>query len=73
MDAVSTISPYHDEIKQLTFSGFDWILLTIMLGANALIGIYYGFCNSKQNTTEEYLLGGKAMNVFPVAMSLISR
>lgn len=40
---------------------------------SALIGIYFGFISkNKQNNTEEYLLGGKQMNFFPIAASLIA-
>lgn len=40
---------------------------------SALIGIYFGFISKKkQNSTEEYLLGGKKMNFFPIAASLIA-
>lgn len=39
----------------------------------ALIGIYFGFVSKKkQNNTTEYLLGGKEMNFFPIAASLIA-
>lgn len=39
----------------------------------ALIGVYFGFISKKkQNNTKEYLLGGKKMNFFPIAASLIA-
>jgi Na+/proline symporter len=39
----------------------------------AMIGIYFGFISKKkQNTTTEYLHGGKKMNFFPIAASLIA-
>lgn len=38
-----------------------------------LIGIYFGFISKeKQDNTTEYLLGGKKMNFFPIAASLIA-
>ncbi|GJQ68454.1 hypothetical protein Trydic_g17033 [Trypoxylus dichotomus] len=43
-----------------------------MLGASVLIGIYFGCFGKKQKTANEYLLGGKSMTVFPIAMSLIA-
>ncbi|GJQ68446.1 hypothetical protein Trydic_g17029 [Trypoxylus dichotomus] len=39
---------------------------------NALVGVYYGFIK-KQNTAQDYLLGGKEMKVWPISMSLVSR
>lgn len=40
---------------------------------SALIGVYFGFFSKKkQNNTTEYILGGKEMNFFPIAASLIA-
>ncbi|KAF2901935.1 hypothetical protein ILUMI_04248 [Ignelater luminosus] len=72
MDVLSTIPPDHGKIPQVTFSWIDFTVFAIMLGLSALIGIYYGFCGKKQDTANEYLLGGRNMKVFPVAMSLIA-
>jgi len=45
-----------------------------MLLISALIGIYFAFfAKQKQNTTNEYLMGGKKMGIFPISMSLIAR
>jgi hypothetical protein len=55
------------------FTSFDYILFAIMLALSALIGIYFGFfAKRKQNTTSQYLLGGKKMKFFPIAASLIA-
>lgn len=65
--------PKHWETAHL-FSPIDYILFAVMLGLSALIGIYFGFISKKkQNNTTEYLLGGKKMNFFPIAASLIAR
>ncbi|KAG8239905.1 hypothetical protein J437_LFUL019502 [Ladona fulva] len=57
-----------------SFSILDYTIFTIMLVLSAVIGVYYAFfAKKKQNTTSEYLMGGKSMGVFPVSMSLISR
>ncbi|GJQ70604.1 hypothetical protein Trydic_g22998 [Trypoxylus dichotomus] len=38
-----------------------------------LIGVYFAwFAKVKQNTTSEYLMGGKTMGIFPISMSLIA-
>ncbi|KAG8224740.1 hypothetical protein J437_LFUL005309 [Ladona fulva] len=56
-----------------TFGWFDYILFCGMLVVSAIIGIYFAFfAKQKQNTTSEYLMGGKSMGLFPVAMSLIA-
>lgn len=55
------------------FSIIDYGVFISMLLVSALIGIYFGFISKKkQNTTTEYLLGGKQMNFFPIAASLIA-
>lgn len=59
--------------KFLTFSWIDYVLFSGMFGLSGLIGIYFGCFGSKQATTKEYLLGGKNMSIFPIAMSLIAR
>lgn len=55
------------------FTAFDYGLFGLMLLLSAAIGIYFGFfAKRKQNTTTEYLLGGKKMKFFPIAASLIA-
>lgn len=55
------------------FTSFDYGLFGLMLFLSAAIGIYFGFfAKRKQNTTTEYLLGGKDMKFFPIAASLIA-
>lgn len=57
----------------LHFSLVNYVVFGCMLALSALIGIYFGFiAKKKQNNTVEYLLGGKQMNFFPIAASLIS-
>lgn len=54
------------------FEPADYAMFGLMMGVSALVGVYYG-CYKKQDTVQDYLLGGKAMSIFPVAMSLIAR
>lgn len=61
------------QIETLLFGWFDYFLFFAMLGLSALIGVYFGFFGKKQDNTIEYLLGGKTMSIFPIAMSLIAR
>lgn len=56
-----------------TFSATDYVVFVSLLVASLAIGVYYGFISKrKQNTTTEYLLGGKQMKTLPVAFSLIA-
>lgn len=55
------------------FSAVNYAVFGSMLGMSALIGVYFGFVSKKkQDNTVEYLLGGKKMNFFPIAASLIA-
>lgn len=66
------MSDGEEEVK-LQFSFLDYAIFVLLMGLSALIGLYYGFISKrKQDNTEEYLLGGKKLSIFPVAMSLIA-
>lgn len=52
------------------FSWLDYTVLAIMLIVSCLIGTFYGFFAKKQETSEDFLLGGSNMGTFPMAMSL---
>ncbi|CAH1647597.1 unnamed protein product [Spodoptera littoralis] len=60
----------------MTLIYFDWLDYLVfggMLLCSALIGVYFAFfASKKQNTTSEYLMGGKTMGMFPISMSLIA-
>lgn len=58
------------------FAWPDYLMFLLMLSICAVIGIYFGFIEkkSKQVADEtDYLVGGRNMKIFPVAMSLIAR
>ena len=50
----------------------DYLVFSLMLAVSAVIGIIYG-CFGKKQDTSEFLMAGKSMTTFPVAMSLIAR
>ncbi|XP_044268114.1 sodium-coupled monocarboxylate transporter 1-like [Tribolium madens] len=55
------------------FDIFDYIVFGVMLIVSSLIGVYFAFfAKIKQDTTSEYLMGGKTMGIFPISMSLIA-
>ncbi|KAL7288197.1 hypothetical protein TKK_0017749 [Trichogramma kaykai] len=58
-------------MEKLVFGLTDYLLLGGLLGLSLLIGIYFGFF-SKQNSTDEYLFGGKHMGYLPVGTSIIA-
>jgi sodium-coupled monocarboxylate transporter 8/12 len=51
----------------------DYLVFAAMLAISAVIGLYYACAGSKQSTTSEFLMAGRNMGTFPVAMSLIAR
>ncbi|XP_068084240.1 sodium-coupled monocarboxylate transporter 2 [Anabrus simplex] len=55
------------------FDWIDYVVFGLSLVLSALIGVYFAFfAPQKQNTTSEYLMGGKTMGIFPISMSLIA-
>lgn len=63
MDAVS---------PNISFTYIDYGIFVALLLLSSLIGVYYGFvAKKKQDSTDEYLLGGKEMGLLPIAISLI--
>ena len=58
--------------KSKTFHTWDYVVFGCTLGMSAAIGIFYAIKDRKKNTTEDYLLAGRGMHPFPVAMSLLS-
>ncbi|KAJ8686108.1 hypothetical protein QAD02_021902 [Eretmocerus hayati] len=53
------------------FSLADYGVFVAKLTACGCIGVYFGFVR-KSTGSDEYLVGGRNMNTFPVAMSLIA-
>ncbi|KAB7501272.1 Sodium-coupled monocarboxylate transporter 1 [Armadillidium nasatum] len=54
------------------FTYIDYGVFALMLLLSAAIGIFYGCFGNKMNDTKEFLMAGKSMTTFPVAMSLIA-
>lgn len=55
------------------FTGFDYFVFVLLLTVSTGIGIYFGYFDGKEQTTEEYLLGGRRMKTIPIAISLVAR
>lgn len=58
------------------FGVIDYAVFLLMLSSCSLIGIYFGFFAKKDKKSKEqddYLVGGRTMKIFPIAMSLIAR
>lgn len=66
-----TFSAFSD-ISQFTFNTYDYLVFVLMLCISAAIGVYFGFFSKGEETTEEYLHGGKQMKTLPIAISLVA-
>ena len=53
------------------FGVVDYVLFILTLLISAGIGIFYAIWDRKKNTPQDFLLGGRNMSVFPVALSLM--
>ncbi|KFP37738.1 Sodium-coupled monocarboxylate transporter 1, partial [Chlamydotis macqueenii] len=52
------------------FTVWDYVVFAAMLLISAVIGVYYAFAGGGQKTSKDFLMGGRSMNAFPVALSL---
>ncbi|KAM4840298.1 sodium-coupled monocarboxylate transporter 1 [Urocitellus parryii] len=53
-----------------TFVVWDYVVFAGMLLISAAIGIYYAFAGGGQQTSKDFLMGGRRMTAVPVALSL---
>lgn len=52
------------------FTPVDYLVFTSLLVASSLIGVYFWFKDRKSASNADYLVGGRNLAIFPVAMSL---
>lgn len=53
-----------------TFVVWDYVVFAGMLLISAVIGIYYAFAGRREQTSKDFLMGGRRMTAVPVALSL---
>lgn len=51
----------------------EYCIFGVVVSLSMGIGIFYGFFNKKNETNEDFLVGGRSMSVFPVTLSLVCR
>ncbi|KAJ6645757.1 Sodium-coupled monocarboxylate transporter 1 [Pseudolycoriella hygida] len=61
---------FEEDYKSL-FKWTEYLIFAALLAVSMGIGIFYGFFYKKNKTNEEFLMAGRTMTVFPVALSLI--
>jgi Na+/proline symporter len=54
------------------FTWVDYFLFALTLVVSSLVGIYHAW-RGASGSTSDYLMGGRKMPIFPVAMSLAAR
>ena len=54
------------------FATADYVIFILMIVISILIGIYVGYKELHNDSTKEYLIGGRKMHPIPVALSLTS-
>ncbi|XP_046554579.1 sodium-coupled monocarboxylate transporter 2-like [Haliotis rubra] len=57
--------------QKKTFTIPDYVLFSLTLAVSAGIGLFYAIKDRNKVNSRDYLLGGKDMYVFPVAMSML--
>ncbi|XP_003704114.2 sodium-coupled monocarboxylate transporter 1 [Megachile rotundata] len=53
------------------FHWADWLVFALMLAVSAAAGLWH-YRRAQKSSTEDYLLGGKSMGLFPVSASLVA-
>lgn len=54
------------------FTWPDYLVFAVMLVLCALIGVYFGYFAPGQHDQDEYLMGGRKMQVLPISLSLVA-
>ncbi|XP_062571734.1 sodium-dependent multivitamin transporter-like [Saccostrea cucullata] len=61
-----------EQREQVTFDIVDYVVFGLTLLVSASIGLYYAIKDRKKTDEKEFLLAGRSMQTFPVALSLLS-
>lgn len=61
-----------DKMERWYFHWVDWLVFATMLSVSAGAGLWQ-YRRVRKVNTEDYLLGGKSLGVFPVSASLVAR
>lgn len=63
-------SDYLEDLKG-KFGWPEYVVFGIVLSLSAGIGVFFGFFSKREQNNEEFLMGGRRMNAWPVALSLV--
>lgn len=54
------------------FTIWDYLVFCGMLVVSTAIGVYCAFVGTKKVSTDEFLMGGRQLSAFPVALSILA-
>lgn len=57
---------------QTNFSLIDYMVFIMLLVVSSLIGVFFAWKDRKKSSNQEFLTGGRNLDMFPVCMSLIA-
>ena len=72
VDAIMEDSVVDFSSSPRRFGWVDYVLFAITLAISSIVGIYHAW-KGAGNSTSDYLMGGKTMGIFPIAMSFAAR
>ncbi|XP_039589289.1 sodium/iodide cotransporter [Passer montanus] len=58
------------DVRELTFSPWDYGVFALMLLISTGIGLFHGLAKGGQKTSEDFFTGGRRMSALPVGLSL---
>ncbi|XP_030822814.1 sodium/iodide cotransporter [Camarhynchus parvulus] len=58
------------DVRDLTFSPWDYGVFALMLLISTAIGLFHGLAKGGQKTSEDFFTGGRRMSALPVGLSL---
>lgn len=61
-----------DHTVKNIFGVADYMVFSVMLLISAGIGVWYAIVDRRKSNTQEFLMGGRSLSVFPVAMSVLA-
>ena len=59
-------------IAPATLDTWDYVTLTVMVALTTVVGFYHVFKVKKTSNTKEFLVSGKGIGFFPVALSTVA-
>ena len=59
-------------MEKLSFHWADYLVFALSLIVSLAIGIFFGYRDRKDATTENFLMGNRRLSIVPVGMSLVA-